>query len=52
MNETIQDFIKLAHFAQKIERFSKGIINNIENDRSTIPTKTFNAYQKIIIRFF
>lgn len=52
VNKTVQEFIEYAYLDKKISRLSKGIISNIEKDRSTMPAEIFNTYQKIIIRFF
>ncbi len=52
MSETIQNFIRHAYLNKKIERFSAGIIQNIDHEKNTIPPHVFNTYQKIILRFF
>jgi len=52
VSETIQEFIEHAYLDTKIERFSMGVIHNVEHEKNTMPANIFDRYQKIILRFF
>ncbi len=50
--DVVEEFVALSSLDEKVERFSAGIVGNIENDRNSMPVGVFDKYKKIIISFF
>lgn len=48
----IEELIMLSSLDDKIGRFSAGVVENIENDRSSMPVAIFNKYKEIVISIF
>lgn len=52
MNSVIEAFVSLSRLDEKIDRFSAGVIGNIENDRNAMPVDVFDKYKEIIVNYF